>query len=140
MYKIDGTIDHGDSGGGAFNHSGILIGMPTAVASDNGVIGYMIDRTRIYKFLQKRTENYELFREKRKSEFLQLIRKNQQYTSSDTRFIFSGGTIQFPKNSPFRLISSAVDPIKGLTIFNFRDTYDRVNVYFQCTRDGSSIL
>jgi Trypsin-like peptidase domain len=140
MYKIDGTIDHGDSGGWAFNHSGILIGMPTAVASDNGVIGYMIDRTRIYKFLQKRTENYELFREKRKNEFLQLMRKNQQYKTTDTTFVFSGGKIQFPKNSPFRLISSSVDPIKGITIFNFRDTYDRINVYFQCTRDGSSIL
>lgn len=38
MYKIDGSIDHGNSGGGAFNNSGELIGMPTAVASDNASI------------------------------------------------------------------------------------------------------
>lgn len=34
MYKIDGSIDHGNSGGGAFNNSGELVGIPTAVASD----------------------------------------------------------------------------------------------------------
>ncbi len=38
MYKIDGSIDHGNSGGGAFNNSGELIGIPTAVASDNASI------------------------------------------------------------------------------------------------------
>ncbi len=41
-YKFDGTIDHGNSGGGAFGSDGKLIGIPYAVKSDNGMIGYII--------------------------------------------------------------------------------------------------
>ena len=54
MYKIDGTIDHGNSGGGAFNNSGELIGIPTAIASDNASIGYMIPIRRIADGVQSR--------------------------------------------------------------------------------------
>jgi len=63
MYKIDGRIDHGNSGGGAFDNSGSLVGIPTAVASDNSSIGYMIPITRIRDFLAQKTNNYETFTE-----------------------------------------------------------------------------
>jgi Trypsin-like peptidase domain len=140
MYKIDGTIDHGDSGGGAFDHSGVLIGIPTAVASDNGVIGYMIDRARIYKFLQKKTENYETYTTKRTPEFLKLVQSNQKFNTSETLFSFASWTLRLPRNSPFELIGSSINKKNALVTLNFQDTFDRVNVIFQCTRDGSSIL
>lgn len=56
VYKIDGSIDHGNSGGGAFDRSLRLIGIPFAVSSDNGVIGYIIPIDSIAKFLDKKSE------------------------------------------------------------------------------------
>jgi hypothetical protein len=140
MYKIDGTIDHGDSWGGAFDSSGSLIGIPTAVSSDNWVIGYMIDQKRIYKFLQKKTENYELFNNNRSETFLRFIQVNEKYNTSHTNFPFFWWKLNLPKNTPFRLVTNISDPDKPIITLNFRDTYDRVNIYFQCTNDGSSIL
>lgn len=57
-YKIDGAVDHGNSGGGAFNKKGELIGIPSRVESDNAVIGYMIPITTIRDFLAKKTKGY----------------------------------------------------------------------------------
>jgi S1-C subfamily serine protease len=59
FYKIDGAIDHGNSGGGAFNKYGQLTGVPSRVSSDNAVIGYMIPITTIHDFLAKKTKGYK---------------------------------------------------------------------------------
>lgn len=79
MYKIDGTIDHGNSGGGAFDSAGNLIGMPTAISADSGVIGYMIPIKRIESFLNRKTSNYELYLNQNDGKFIEFLRKNQQY-------------------------------------------------------------
>jgi Trypsin-like peptidase domain len=57
-YKIDGAIDHGNSGGGAFNRYGELLGIPTRVASDNAVIGYMIPTRTVRDFIAGKTAEY----------------------------------------------------------------------------------
>lgn len=57
-YKFDGTIDHGNSGGGAFDTSWKLVGIPYSVASDNGVIGYIIPSKTVNTFLKGKTNNY----------------------------------------------------------------------------------
>jgi len=58
FYKIDGAIDYGNSGGGAFNRYGELLGIPTRVASDNAVIGYMIPTKTVRDFITKKTTGY----------------------------------------------------------------------------------
>ena len=58
-YKFDGTIDSGNSGGGAFDSSGKLIGIPYAVRSENGMIGYIIPLTTVNDFLAGKTDNIE---------------------------------------------------------------------------------
>jgi hypothetical protein len=60
-YKFDGTIDHGNSGGGIFNAAGDVVGIARAVASDNGVIGYFIPAKTVQSFLKGKTENYEIW-------------------------------------------------------------------------------
>lgn len=140
MYKIDGTIDHGDSGGGAFDHSWTLIGIPTAVASDNWVIGYMIDRSRILAFLGKRTENYTPFSVPRENRFRKMIQQNQMYTSLRKNIPFLYWTLRLPPTQTFRLVSATSSQKDQLLTLSFRDTYDRTTLLFQCTRDGSSIL
>ena len=51
-------MDHGNSGGGAFNKFGELLGIPTRVSSDNAVIGYMIPITTIRNFIAGKTKGY----------------------------------------------------------------------------------
>lgn len=77
MYKIDATIDHGNSGGAALDTTGRLIGMPTAVASDNGVIGYMIPSGVIQDFLAGKTDNYTIYNNKSAPDFAQYAKKLQ---------------------------------------------------------------
>ncbi len=76
-YKFDGTIDHGNSGGGAFDTDGRLVGIPYAVSSDNGVIGYIIPMKTAREFLAKKSANRELFTMKIETDFQKYIANNQ---------------------------------------------------------------
>jgi hypothetical protein len=68
-YKFDGTIDRGNSGGGAFGSDGKLVGMPYAVKSNNGSIGYIIPISRIIDFLAGKTDNIEKYTTKTNTNF-----------------------------------------------------------------------
>lgn len=57
-YKIDGAVDHGNSGGAALDPSGELIGVPSRVSSDNAVFGYMVPLSTIRDFLAKESKQY----------------------------------------------------------------------------------
>jgi|GEM_PF-2487695 len=73
-YKFDGTIDHGNSGGGAFDANGKLMGIPYAVKSDNGMIGYIIPASLVKKFLLGKTDNIQTYTEKTESNFVSYIK------------------------------------------------------------------
>ncbi len=77
FYKIDGAIDHGNSGGGAFNASGELLGVPSQVKSDNAVIGYMIPITTIRDFLSKKSKWYTKISLKVPRDFKEFIKSRQ---------------------------------------------------------------
>lgn len=57
-YKIDGAVDHGNSGGAALDPSGELIGVPSRVSSDNAVFGYMVPLSTIRDFLANESKQY----------------------------------------------------------------------------------
>ncbi len=108
MYKIDGSIDHGNSGGAAFNNSGELVGVPTAVAADNASIGYMIPVPRIRSFLTKRTDNYELYTTPLDTNFIKFLKRNQVYTPNKSILKWNGLIAKNPRPFGFFLKSSMV--------------------------------
>lgn len=77
FYKIDGAIDHGSSGGGAFNKYGELIGVPSRVSSDNAVIGYMIPIMKIREFINKKTKGYIKASLKAPKDFKEFIKSSE---------------------------------------------------------------
>jgi hypothetical protein len=77
FYKIDGAIDHGNSGGGAFNKYGQLLGIPSRVSSDNAVIGYMIPITTIREFIAKKSKWYTSISLKAPADFKKFIRESE---------------------------------------------------------------
>lgn len=87
-YKFDGTIDHGNSWGSAFNESGELIGIPYAVSSDNGVIGYIIPSTTVDSFLAKKTDGYTVYSSSQNaifSSFLSTWQKIEKWNINNIR-------------------------------------------------------
>lgn len=139
MYKIDGSIDHGNSGGGAFNNSWELVGIPTAVASDNASIGYMIPIKRIQEFLSKRTNNYEIYTHKINNSFLKFVQKNQSYRSDIPLFKWNDLIVKNPRRYGFALKSAMVSSDNTMVNWSFSDSYDRVHFTISCTDDAGGI-
>lgn len=139
MYKIDGSIDHGNSGGGAFNNSGELVGIPTAVASDNASIGYMLPIARIQTFLAGRTNNYELYTDSPDRLFAKFLRRIQSYTPNKSLYRWNALTISNPRPYGFTLKSSMVSQDNKMTNWSFSDISDRVSFSLSCTDDAGGI-
>jgi Trypsin-like peptidase domain len=139
MYKIDGSIDRGNSGGGAFNSSWELIGIPTAVASDNASIGYMIPIRRIADFLDKRTSNYEIYTENLDRFFTMFLTRIQSYIPSKAIYRWKMLTLQNSRPYGFTLRSSMISLDNKMATWTFSDASDRVSFAFSCTDDAGII-
>ncbi len=139
MYKIDGNIDHGNSGGGAFNSSWELVGIPTAVAADNASIGYMIPVKRIQEFLSKKTDNYEIYTPTTNISFLKFLQKNQSYHINTPIFQWNDLIVRNPRRYGFILKSSMVSSDNKMINLSFSDSYDRVHFAISCTDDAGGI-
>lgn len=140
MYKIDGSIDHGNSGGGAFNNSGELVGIPTAVASDNASIGYMIPIQRIHSFLAKRTNNYEIYTHSIDRSFIKFLLRVQSYTSKKASLQWRDLLVRNSRPFGFVLQSSMVSSDNTMMNWIFTDSYERVKFTLSCTSDAGGIL
>ena len=139
MYKIDGTIDHGNSGGGAFNNSGELIGIPTAIASDNASIGYMIPIRRIADFLNKKTSSYEIVNTQRDRLFAQFISRIQMYRPNKSSYRWNDLTIRNPRTYRYTLQSSMISSDNRMATWRFTDAYERVSITLSCSDDAGKI-
>ncbi|MDD2694218.1 MAG: trypsin-like peptidase domain-containing protein [Candidatus Gracilibacteria bacterium] len=136
VYKIDASIDHGNSGGGAFDDEGNLIGIPYAVSSDNGVIGYMISRKVIDEFLTEKTLGYTIVQKQSNLNFERFLSQNH-IQMQRAQYIRGGGLEIFnPKNSGFHLANTVSDSGSGLFSWLFNDNYGRVSLYIACTKDA----
>ena len=140
MYKIDGSIDHGNSWGGAFNNSGELVGIPTAVAADNASIGYMIPIQRIQSFLAKKTNNYEPYYPTTDRLFSHFLQKNQSYTSNKLFLVWNALNIKTSRPYGFVLKSSMISHDNTTANWIFSDSYDRVKINISCTDDAGKVL
>ncbi len=71
--------------------------MPTAVASDNSSLGYMIPVKRIQEFLNKRTNNYEIYTKKIDTSFVKFLQTNQIYTKNIQAYVWNSIIIHNPR-------------------------------------------
>jgi hypothetical protein len=110
-YKFDGTLHEGSSGGGAFDRNGNLVGVPYAISSEDGSIGYIIDGMTVRKFFDGKTDNYErVFRPTYDPRFHAYIKRIQK--------LFHSSSITTPSIT-FRGIHAA-----GLTLRNAVESFD----------------
>ena len=140
MYKIDGSIDHGNSGGWAFNNSGELVGIPTAVASDNASIGYMIPIKRIQEFLSKKTTNYDIYTRYMDQNFVKFIKRNQSYSVKNLSYKWNNVIAKNPRPYGFRMKNTMISADNTMIHWTFIDDYERVKFVFSCTNDAGWIL
>lgn len=140
MYKIDGNIDHGNSGGWAFNNSGELIGIPTAVASDNASLGYMIPIERVQTFLSKRTNNFESYTGNLDRDFIKFLKRNQSYTTHKSLYKWNDLKVKNPRPYGFILKNSIVSHDNRMLSWLFIDMYERVKLTLSCTDDAGGLL
>jgi Trypsin-like peptidase domain len=134
MYKIDGGIDHGNSGWGAFDSSGALIGMPTAVASDNSSIGYIIPVDRIQDFIQWHTPGYQILSYNSDPVFVRYLRRNQISQKSPV-YILPRLSLKRPQILGLNLKTKIISPDMTMVYLEFRDPYDQAHIEFSCTDD-----
>lgn len=71
--------------------------MPTAVASDNASLGYMVSIKRIQEFLSKKTTNYDIYTEDLSPEFIEFIKRNQSYDSVSPKYTWNNLTVRNPR-------------------------------------------
>ena len=137
-YKFDGTIDHGNSGGGAFDKDGKLVGIPYAVRSDNGMIGYIIPTTNVKDFLASKTYNIEKYASGDTKKFNTYIKnvelpfKNQNAIKTKFLEIKNANKVGF-------FLKSVTQSEDG-RVFDYRfiDKNERVAIVVACTKDASS--
>lgn len=137
-YKFDGTIDSGNSGGGAFDSSGKLIGIPYAVRSENGMIGYIIPLTTVNDFLAGKTDNIEEYSGDVPLTFTNYIKKIQALYR-DTNLLQTKNIIIKDAGKAGFTLKGVNQSIDG-TIFDyfFLDKNGRVSLSVGCSKDAST--
>jgi V8-like Glu-specific endopeptidase len=136
-YKFDGTIDHGNSGGGAFGSDGKLIGIPYAVKSDNGSIWYIIPVEQVIKFIWDKTDNIEKYTAKNSTNFISYIKNTQKLYKNQNTIKTQYVEIKNAEKSGFTL-NNVVSSISWDTfLYYFSDINNRVDISASCTKDAS---
>ena len=138
QYKFDGTIDHGNSGGGAFDKDGNLVGIPTAVASDNGVIGYIVTAKTVKEFLAGKSDNYEKTSEQIKKTFETYVNQIQSLYKNPNLIKTKYVSIKDMEKNGFKLFS-ATESYDG-TIFDYRFYTKNQNTFIvvSCDKEGET--
>ncbi len=136
-YKFDGTIDSGNSGGWAFDASGKLIGIPYAVRSENGMIGYIIPLTTVNDFLAGKTDNIEKYTGTVPIAFTNYIKKIQVLYRDTNLLQTKNITIKDAGKAGFTLknVNQSTDGI--IFDYLFLDKNGRVSLSVSCSKDSS---
>ncbi len=136
-YKFDGTIDHGNSGGGAFDTDGKLVGIPYAVSSDNGVIGYIIPMKTVREFLAKKSANREVFTADTLPDFQKYIANNQLIYKNPNLIKTKKIELRNLGKLGFKASSSTSSPDGEIFDYRFLDKTNRVAFMISCGNDAS---
>lgn len=77
--KTDATIDSGNSGGAAFGKKDELVGIPSAIKTENSTIGYVISIEKVREFLGSKLAKPDQISAERAEKFQKYIRQNAEY-------------------------------------------------------------
>lgn len=77
--KTDATIDSGNSGGAAFGKKDELVGIPSAIKTENSTIGYVISIEKVREFLNSNLSKPDQISTERAAKFQKYIRQNGDY-------------------------------------------------------------
>ena len=124
-YKSDVKIDHGNSGGGAFNKKWELVGIPNSAQEDTDTLAYIIPASTVKEFLAKEWEIIE-----------------NENTMIDTAFVTYMHDVQKQKNSTsittpyftlpsiwdFSLDSYSLDSSRGLYNATLSSQDNNINI------------
>lgn len=104
--------------------------MPFAIRSDNGVIGYMIPKSTILRFLSGNTPDYQKFTFDQQSfpQYLALQKKISTAKVISTDGVF----LKNPKAYGFRLIAGESSLDQKLSIYHLQSFDKRVTVGYSC--------
>lgn len=136
-YKFDGTIDRGNSWGGAFDQDGKLVGIPYAVSSDNGVIGYIIPVSTIRDFLAGKTYDIQKYSSSLDKAFASYISNIQKLFQSTTTLKTKYVTIKDFSKAGFSLKTATESKDRSIFDYRFIDKLERVAIMVSCSRDAS---
>lgn len=136
-YKFDGTIDHGNSGGWAFDANGKLVWLPYAVSSDNGVIGYIIPSSIIQSFLWWESYDLRKYSSSKEKAFVKYIKNIQNSTKNISQAKIKRFDAQSLEKAWF-ILQSIVESNDGkIYDYRFLDKNERVAVIVGCSKDTS---
>lgn len=99
----------------------------------------MIPVKRIQEFLNKKTDNYEIYTSTINTSFLKFLHRNQSYRINTPIFQWNDLMVRNPRRYSFTLKSSMVSSDNKMINLNFSDSYDRVHFTISCTDDAGII-
>lgn len=137
-YKFDGTIDHGNSGGGAFDTKGNLVGIPYGANSDNGVIGYIIPYSTVKKFLSGKTDNIEKYKYPISTDFKSYIWVLQSLSKNPNLIATKYVNIKDLGKNGFSLVGAVESRDGKIFDYRFINKTNRVLFIASCSRDAYS--
>jgi hypothetical protein len=138
VYKIDATIDHGSSGGGAFDADGKMVGMPYRIASDTAVIGYMIPSSTLVTYLAGKSESMEKAKTVKDTKFEAYIAEIEKLSRNPAQIVNSMVKIPNISKLGFRFIEGAESLGESIFSYSLLDKNSRVSIEVACSKDTAA--
>lgn len=138
VYKIDATIDHGSSEGGAFDADGKMVGMPYRMASDTTVIGYMIPSSMLVTYLAGKSESMEKAKTVKDTKFEAYIAEIEKLSKNPAQIVNSMVKIPNISKLGFRFIEGAESLGESIFSYSLLDKNSRVSIEVACSKDTSA--
>lgn len=129
-YKSDVKIDHGNSGGGAFNKKWELVGIPNSAQEDTDTLAYIIPASTVKEFLEKEwdiIENENMAIDTAFITYMSDVQKQKNSTSIQTPFF------TLPSIGDFSLDTYSLDSKRGLYNATLSSQDNNINILLSTT-------
>lgn len=139
FYKIDGIVDRGNSGGGAFSLSGELVGIPSRLITDNASLGYMIPTSTVLSFLAKKTAGYTKYSEPLDSAFRAFLTK--KYSEVTSNYVFRNAIVSIGNMRKYgvKFVKNIVTNASDTQVFlTFLHEKKKVQFFLMCGKVAGS--
>ena len=136
--KSDVKIDHGNSGGGAFNKKGELIGIPNSAQVDTDTLAYIIPYDSVKAFLGKQWD-ISTYTGSTDTAFVTYTRtiQGQKKSNTITTPYFSLPTLNAPAFGNITLDTMSTDPSRGLYSISLSTDNNTSQITISSIQDNS---